>query len=79
MTEKTRRTDEDLVKIIIKYLQAKKGTVSRGELCKDLDIHPSTAEKWLEIGILFIKKCPVFDYDKAGTLGIIKVKEMTKT
>lgn len=73
MARRERRTDQDLVKELIEYLKEATGTVSRGKLCKALGINPDTAEKWLEIGILFRKECPAFEYNKADHLGIISL------
>ncbi len=74
MAQKQRRTDEELVRDLVLFLNNQERTISRGELCKTLGINTETAEKWLKIGLMFQNDCLSYDYDKAGQIGVIKIK-----
>ena len=45
MSNMSRRSDEEIVKDIIKYLKEKEGSITQGELCNALKLNGKTAEK----------------------------------
>ena len=71
MGKTKRRSEKQIVEVLLNHLVKVKGVVSQRELCSEVGINPKTVSKWLFLFQLIKNQCPDFRYELNGQSPII--------